>query len=66
MMSENFEKIPDRESGLDSPEKVGEYRQAFQLLMRAPVAICMLRLPDFIIELANPPMLELWAGISVP
>src|SRR5918993_5669238 len=60
MMSENFEKKPDKPSEVDSPDKVGEYRQAFRLLMRAPVAICMLRLPDFVIELANPLMLELW------
>src|SRR5687768_3441395 len=34
--------------------------QAYQLLMRAPVAICLLSVPDYVIELVNPPMLELW------
>jgi PAS domain S-box-containing protein len=53
-MSDIIDTIPDY---ADAP---GQYRQAFRLLMRAPVAICMLRLPDFVIELANPPMLAIW------
>ncbi|HTE25013.1 PAS domain-containing sensor histidine kinase [Flavitalea sp.] len=60
MMTENINKIPENINQADTAEQLGEYRQAFRLLMHAPVAICMLRLPDFVIELANPPMLELW------
>lgn len=41
-------------------EEAKQFRQAYQLFMRAPVAICMLRLPDFTIEMANPHMLRLW------
>ncbi|MET0299544.1 MAG: hypothetical protein ABW036_07275, partial [Flavitalea sp.] len=41
-------------------EQANQYQQAFQLLMRAPVAICLLKLPEFTIELANDPMLQLW------
>ena len=59
-MTEHFDNIPDSLSEADTAEQAGEYRQAFRLLMHAPVAICMLRLPDFVIELANPPMLQLW------
>jgi PAS domain S-box-containing protein len=59
-MTENFHKIPANTGRVDAAEQAGGYRQAFRLLMHAPVAICMLRLPDFVIELANPPMLELW------
>jgi PAS domain S-box-containing protein len=59
-MTENLNKITGTRGQVDDTGQVGEYRQAFRLLMHAPVAICMLRLPDFVIELANPPMLELW------
>jgi signal transduction histidine kinase len=52
-----IEKTENLES---AAEQAGHYRQAFELLMRAPVAICMLKVPGYIIELANPPMLELW------
>ncbi len=34
--------------------------QAYQLLMRAPVAICLLSVPDYVIELVNPHMLAIW------
>ncbi|RYZ49057.1 MAG: PAS domain S-box protein, partial [Sphingobacteriales bacterium] len=44
----------------DTLEEARQFRQAYQLFMRAPVAICMLRLPDFTIEMANPHMLRLW------
>ena len=59
-MMKNHGKDPDKILPPDRQDNAGDYRQAFQLLMRAPVAICMLKLPDFVIELANPPMLGLW------
>jgi PAS domain S-box-containing protein len=34
--------------------------QAYQLLMQAPVAICLLSVPDYTIELVNSPMLKIW------
>ncbi|RYY24639.1 MAG: PAS domain S-box protein [Chitinophagaceae bacterium] len=37
-----------------------ESSQAYHLLMRAPVAICLLSVPGFVIEMVNPPMLEIW------
>src|SRR5688572_11099678 len=59
-MTENHHNTPAGIGQVDAFDQGGGYQQAFRLLMHAPVAICMLRLPDFVIELANPPMLELW------
>jgi PAS domain S-box-containing protein len=52
--------MSDNDFSLTPADAIGHYQQAFELLMRAPVAICMLKLPDYVIELANPHMLELW------
>ena len=59
-MTENHHNTPAGTGRIEAFDQGGGYQQAFRLLMHAPVAICMLRLPDFVIELANPPMLELW------
>jgi PAS domain S-box-containing protein len=40
------------------------YVQAYNLFMQTPVAICILKGSDFVIELANEPMLQLWGKRS--
>lgn len=45
-------------------EKIKGLEQAYSLFMQAPFAIHIFTGPDLVIELANPPTLELWGKIE--